>query len=47
MTRAKMRNYLCLISQVEPKTTDETCEDESWIKALQEELDQNEMNNTW
>lgn len=39
--------HLCLISQIEPKSTSEACEDEHWINAMKEELDQIEKNKTW
>ena len=45
MTRKKV--HLCLISQIEPKSTNEACEDENWINALKEELDQIDKNKRW
>ena len=35
------------MSQVEPTSTKEACKDESWVKAMNEELDQIEKNQTW
>jgi len=35
------------LSQVEHKSTKESCKDESWVKAMNEELDQIEKNQTW
>lgn len=47
MTRNKIqREELCLISQVEPKSLDETSKDDFWIKTLREELDEIEKNDT-
>lgn len=39
-------NY-CFVSQVEPKTYADVSKDESWIKAMEEELNQIENNQTW
>lgn len=47
MTRNKVHEELCLISQVEPKTADEAFNDEHWIKEMKEELKQIEKNKTW
>ena len=46
MTRKKVCEELCLISQVEPKNSNEACKDDYWIKAMKEELDQIEKNNS-
>ena len=35
------------MSQVEPKSTKEACKDENCVKAMNEELDQIEKNQTW
>ena len=32
---------------MEPKNFEEASEDEDWVKAMNEELDQIEKNNTW
>lgn len=40
-------NILALISQMEPKGNFEAVTDESWIKAMQEELHQFKVNNVW
>ena len=37
-------NRATLLSEVEPKTIDEALEDEGWIVAMQEELNQFERN---
>ena len=47
MTRRKINEELCLISQVEPKTTYEAIKDDHWIKAMEEELQQIIKNDTW
>ena len=48
MTRRRLAtNEVCLISQVEPVSVIEACKDEYWLKAMEEELDQIEKNNTW
>ena len=47
MTRSRVNEELCLISQVEPKTVDEACKDDYWKQAMKEELDQIEKNETW
>lgn len=40
MTRNKVHEELCLISQVEPKSADEACKDDHWNQVMKEELDQ-------
>ena len=47
MTRSKINEELCLISQVEPKNIDEAIKDHHWIQAMKEELDQIMKNDTW
>ncbi|MGI4416855.1 reverse transcriptase domain-containing protein, partial [Klebsiella pneumoniae] len=48
MTRGRLENEeVCLISQIEPTSIIEECEDKHWIKAMEEELGQIEKNNTW
>ena len=37
MTRNKVNEELCLISQVEPKSVDEACKDDLWIQETKEE----------
>ena len=39
MTRSRINEELCLISQVEPKNGDEACKDDYWKQAMKEELD--------
>ena len=47
MTRSKINEELCLISQVEPKSADEAVKDDHWMQAMKEELDQIIKNDTW
>ena len=44
---AETSSYLVLLSSTEPKNVNETCKDECWFKAMNEELQQIEKNNTW
>eukprot|EP00253_Pinus_taeda_P016343 PITA_16343 len=46
-TVAEASSYLALLSSTEPQNVKEACEDECWIKAMDEELEQIERNNTW
>ena len=36
-----------LLSSIEPRNVIEASKDESWVKAMNEELDQIEKNQTW
>ena len=47
MTRSRVNEELCLISQLELKNTDKVCKDEYWKKAMKEELDQIVKNEIW
>ena len=40
-------NYFCFISTIEPKNIDEAIKDESWVIAMQEELNQFIRNDVW
>ena len=40
-------SYLALLSSTEPQNVKEACKDECWVKAMEEELEQIERNNTW
>ena len=42
-----MKSVYSLLSQVEPKNVIEAAKDESWVKTMNEELDQIEKNQTW
>ncbi|KAH9750253.1 hypothetical protein KPL71_013814 [Citrus sinensis] len=49
-TRSSLRNtceHAAFISQIEPKSFTDAENDESWIMAMQEELNQFERNNVW
>ena len=49
-TRSSFRNtceHAVFISQIEPKSLADAENDESWIMAMQEELNQFERNNVW
>ena len=35
------------LSHIEPTFVKEACKDENWVKAMNEELDQIEKNETW
>jgi hypothetical protein len=39
--------HLALLSMIEPKSFEEAIKDELWNKAMDEELDQIEKNDTW
>ena len=47
MTRSRVNEELCLISQVETKNADEACKDDYWKQAMKKELDQIIKNETW
>jgi len=38
---------LALLSSTEPQNVKEACKDERWVKAMDEELEKIEKNNTW
>ena len=46
-TTAEASSYLALLSSTEPQNVREACKDECWVKAMDEELEQIEKNNTW
>ena len=46
-TLAEASSYLALLSSIEPQNVKESCKDECWVKAMDEELEQIEKNNTW
>ncbi|GJV17470.1 retrovirus-related pol polyprotein from transposon TNT 1-94 [Tanacetum coccineum] len=40
-------NFFCFISTIEPKNVNEALKDESWVEAMQEELNQFVANDVW
>ncbi|KAK1563536.1 hypothetical protein Q3G72_028862 [Acer saccharum] len=44
---ANLISFTCHTSQIEPKNVDETLNDEFWVLAMQEELNQFERNTVW
>eukprot|EP00253_Pinus_taeda_P018896 PITA_18896 len=46
-TIVEASSYLALLSSTEPQNVRETCKDECWVNAMDEELEQIEKNNTW
>jgi len=46
-TVSEASSYLTLLSSTEPQNVSEACKDECWVKAMNEELEQIEKNNTW
>ena len=40
-------SYLALLSSTEPQNVSEACKDECWVKAMNEEIEQIEKNNSW
>lgn len=38
---------LCLLSKSQPKIVEEACKDQIWMKAIKENLNQIEINQTW
>ena len=47
MTAMTAINLYSLLSLIEPKSVTEAAKDQYWVKAMEEELDQIEKNNTW
>ena len=43
----KLQGHATFISQIEPKHIDEAMQDENWVKAMQEELNQFQKNDVW
>ena len=40
-------SYLALLSNIDPQNVNQASKYECWVKAMNEELDQNENNDTW
>lgn len=47
MTRNKLRENTCLISKLEPRRVKEALNNEDWMKAMTEEIEQIKKNETW
>ena len=46
MTRSKLKGT-CLLAEFEPRNVKDALENESWIEAMNEDIEQIEKNNTW
>ena len=46
-TITEASSYLAFLSSIKPQNVNEACKYECWIKAMNEELEQIEKNNTW
>eukprot|EP00253_Pinus_taeda_P017966 PITA_17966 len=46
-TIVEASSYLALLSSIQPQNVREACKYECWVKAMDEELEQIEKNNTW
>jgi len=46
-TITEASSYLALLFSIESQNVHEVCKDECWVKAMNEELEQIEKNNTW
>ena len=46
MTRSKLKGT-CLLAKFEPRNVKDALENETWIKAMNEEIEQIEKKNTW
>lgn len=46
MTRSKLKGT-CLLANFEPRSVKDALENESWIEAMNEEIEQIEKNKTW
>ena len=47
MTRNRLKNESCLLSQTKPKIMRYSLEDDDWCKSVEEEIEQIEKNKTW
>ena len=46
-TITEASSYLAFLSSTKPQNINEECKDECWFKAMNEELEKIEKNNTW
>ena len=46
-TRNKFKNKTCLLCEFEPKSVKDALDNEDWIQAMNEEIDQLEKKKTW
>eukprot|EP00253_Pinus_taeda_P026694 PITA_26694 len=46
-TISEASSYLALLTSIEPQNVSEACKYECWVKAMNEELEKIEKNNTW
>ena len=46
MIRSKLKGT-CLLAEFEPRSVKDALENESWIEAMNEEIEQIEKNKTW
>ena len=46
MTRSKLKGT-CLLAEFEPRNVKDALENESWVEAMNEEIEQIEKNKTW
>jgi hypothetical protein len=47
MIKNTEQSHIAFISMLEPKNFNEASKDDHWVKAMNDELDQIEKNNTW
>ena len=47
MIKSLEQTHIDFLSMMEPNNFEEASEDEYWVKAMNEEIDQIEKNNTW
>ena len=47
MTRNRLKNESCLLSQIEPKIVKDTLENDDWYKDTEEKIEKIEKNKTW
>ena len=47
MIKDSKQSHVAFLSMTEPKNFEEASQEDNWIRAMNEELDQIEKNNTW